>query len=66
MLCYFAPSLSLQHSLTCTADLVLERLAQRVSALTAGSELEPAKAQDTEEKDAPAKKEECTVHTPSN
>ncbi|XP_044226464.1 KICSTOR complex protein kaptin [Thunnus albacares] len=56
----------LQHSLTCTAQLVLERLAQRVSALTAGSELESAEAQDTEEKDAPAKKEECTVHTPSN
>ena len=66
MLCYFTPSLSFQHSLTCTADLVLERLAQRGSALTTGSELESAEAQDTEEKDAPAKKEECTVHTSSN
>ncbi|GAA6218517.1 kaptin [Lates japonicus] len=56
----------LQHSLTSTADLVLERLTQRVSALTAGSELESAKAQDTEEKDAPSKKEECAAHTPSN
>uniref|UniRef100_A0A4W6DUV9 Kaptin (actin binding protein) n=1 Tax=Lates calcarifer TaxID=8187 RepID=A0A4W6DUV9_LATCA len=56
----------LQHSLTSTADLVLERLTQRVSALTAGSELEPAKDQDTEEKDAPSKKEECAAHTPSN
>ncbi|KAM7398604.1 hypothetical protein PAMA_006488 [Pampus argenteus] len=56
----------LQHSLTCTANLVMERLARRVSALTAGSELESAEAQDTEEKDAPAKKEECTVHVPSH
>uniref|UniRef100_A0A8C9YF64 Kaptin (actin binding protein) n=1 Tax=Sander lucioperca TaxID=283035 RepID=A0A8C9YF64_SANLU len=54
----------LQHSLTSTADLVLERLALRVSALSAGSELESAKAQDTEEKDAPAKTEESTAQTP--
>ncbi|XP_076607098.1 KICSTOR complex protein kaptin [Chaetodon auriga] len=56
----------LQHTLTSTADLVLERLAQKVSALTAGSELESAKTQDTEEKDASAKTEECTAQTPSN
>lgn len=57
-------SVSFQHSLTSTADLVLERLALRVSALSAGSELESAKAQDTEEKDAPAKTEESTAQTP--
>lgn len=57
---------SFQHTLTSTADLVLERLAQKMSALTAGSELESAKAQDTEEKEALAKKEECTAQTPSN
>uniref|UniRef100_A0A3Q1J1N9 Kaptin (actin binding protein) n=1 Tax=Anabas testudineus TaxID=64144 RepID=A0A3Q1J1N9_ANATE len=51
----------LQHSLTSTADLVLERLTQKVTALTAGSELDSAKATDTEEKDAPAKKEECSL-----
>uniref|UniRef100_A0A671TQJ1 Kaptin (actin binding protein) n=2 Tax=Sparus aurata TaxID=8175 RepID=A0A671TQJ1_SPAAU len=56
----------LQHTLTSTADLVLERLAQRVSALTVGSELESAKAQDTKEQDTPTKKEEPTAHTPSN
>ncbi|XP_022601645.1 KICSTOR complex protein kaptin [Seriola dumerili] len=56
----------LQHSLTSTADLVLERLAQRVSALTAGSELESAKAPDAEGKDAPAKKEERAAHTTSH
>ncbi|XP_026185192.1 KICSTOR complex protein kaptin [Mastacembelus armatus] len=56
----------LQHSLTSTADLVLELLAQRVSALTAGSELESAKAHNTEEGDAPAKTEECVSHTPTN
>ncbi|XP_071316815.1 KICSTOR complex protein kaptin [Trachinotus anak] len=56
----------LQHSLTSTADVVLERLAQRVSALTAGSELASAKAADAEEKDAPAKREECAAHATSN
>ncbi|TKS83711.1 KICSTOR complex protein kaptin [Collichthys lucidus] len=54
----------LQHTLTSTAELVLERLSQRVSALTAGSEPESAKAQDTEENDSPAKKDECTAQTP--
>uniref|UniRef100_A0AAQ5YUF6 Kaptin (actin binding protein) n=1 Tax=Amphiprion ocellaris TaxID=80972 RepID=A0AAQ5YUF6_AMPOC len=54
----------LQHSLTSTAALVLQRLAQRVSALTANSELESAKAQNTE--DVPAQKQECTTQTPSN
>lgn len=56
----------LQHSLTTTSDLVLERLAQRVSALTAGSELESAKAQNTEEDDVPAQKQECTAQTASH
>lgn len=54
----------LQHSLTSTAALVLQRLAQRVSALTAKSELESAKAQNTE--DVPAQKQECTTQTPSS
>ncbi|KAM8741555.1 KICSTOR complex protein kaptin isoform 2-T2 [Acanthopagrus schlegelii] len=56
----------LQHTLTSTAELVLERLAQRVSALRVGSELESAKNQDTKEQDAPAKKEEPTAQIPSN
>ncbi|XP_040906682.1 KICSTOR complex protein kaptin [Toxotes jaculatrix] len=56
----------LQHSLTSTADLVLERLTQRVPALTAGSELDSARAEDTEEKDAPAQKEECTDQAASH
>uniref|UniRef100_A0A3B5AP41 Kaptin, actin binding protein n=1 Tax=Stegastes partitus TaxID=144197 RepID=A0A3B5AP41_9TELE len=56
----------LQHSLTSTAHLVLERLAQRVSALTAGSELESAKAQKAEENDVPAQKQDCTTQAPSN
>ncbi|XP_035522713.1 KICSTOR complex protein kaptin [Morone saxatilis] len=51
----------LQHTLTSTADLVLERLAQRVSALTAGSEMESAEVQDREDKDAPAQKEDVEV-----
>ncbi|CAB1433589.1 unnamed protein product [Pleuronectes platessa] len=55
----------LQHSLACTADLVLERLSQRVSALRAGSELESAQAPDIEERDDPAKDEECAAHSPS-
>ncbi|XP_022060253.1 KICSTOR complex protein kaptin [Acanthochromis polyacanthus] len=54
----------LQHSLTSTAALVLQRLAQRVSALTANSELESAKAQNTE--DVSAQKQECTIQTPSD
>lgn len=54
----------LQHSLTSTAALVLQRLAQRVSALTAKSELESAKAQNTE--DVPAQKQQCTTQTPSS
>ncbi|XP_030602158.1 KICSTOR complex protein kaptin isoform X2 [Archocentrus centrarchus] len=56
----------LQHSLTRTADVVLERLTQRASALTASSELESAKARNTEENEAPAQKQECTLQTPSN
>lgn len=55
----------LQHTLTSTADLVLERLALRVSALTAGSELDSTKAPDTEERDTPAETEECTAQTTS-
>ncbi|XP_042355211.1 KICSTOR complex protein kaptin isoform X2 [Plectropomus leopardus] len=53
----------LQHTLTSTADLVIERLALRVSALTAGSELDSTEAQDTAERDAPVKKEEWTTAT---
>uniref|UniRef100_A0A669C217 Kaptin (actin binding protein) n=1 Tax=Oreochromis niloticus TaxID=8128 RepID=A0A669C217_ORENI len=54
----------LQHSLTSTADLVLERLTQRVSALMASSEVESARAQHTEDNEAPAQKLECTLQTP--
>lgn len=57
---------SFQHTLTSTADLVLDRLTQRVSALTVGSDLQSAKAQNTEEMDHPAKKEDCVTPTPSN
>lgn len=57
---------SFQHTLTSTADLVLDRLTQRVSALTVGSDLESAKAQNTEKMDHPAKKEDCVTPTPSN
>ncbi|MEQ2269915.1 hypothetical protein XENORESO_012203 [Xenotaenia resolanae] len=49
---------SLQHSLTCTADLVLERLSQKVSALAASSELQPDEAADNEDSDAPAQIQE--------
>ncbi|MED6243820.1 hypothetical protein ATANTOWER_027548 [Ataeniobius toweri] len=48
----------LQHSLTCTADLVLERLSQKVSALAASSELQPDEAADNEDSDAPAQIQE--------
>lgn len=57
---------SFQHTLTSTADLVLDRLTRRVSALTVGSDPESAKAQNTEETDHPAKKEDCVIPTPSN
>ncbi|KAL6099235.1 kptn [Pungitius sinensis] len=50
----------LQHSLTSTANLVLERLALRVSALMAGPELESGK-----EQDAPAEEAQCASHTPA-
>ncbi|XP_040038417.2 KICSTOR complex protein kaptin [Gasterosteus aculeatus] len=53
----------LQHSLTSTANLVLERLALRVSALTAGPESEAGKEQDIEEKEAPAEKEQYASPT---
>ncbi|XP_043996863.1 KICSTOR complex protein kaptin isoform X1 [Gambusia affinis] len=46
----------LQHSLTCTADLVLERLTQRISALTANPE--PDEATDAENSSAPAQSQE--------
>lgn len=59
----FCP-LSSQHTLTSTADLVLERLAQRVSALTAGCEPDSAKARGAEGKDAPAEGEERAAPTP--
>lgn len=64
MWCYFTP-LSVQHSLTCTADLVLERLSHRVSTLTFGSELESDKTPDTKERDAPAETEESRAPAPS-
>lgn len=65
MLCVSC-DVSFQHTLTSTADLVLDRLTQRVSALTVGSDLESAKTQNTEEMDHPAKKEGCVTPTPSN
>ncbi|XP_054902552.1 KICSTOR complex protein kaptin [Poeciliopsis prolifica] len=46
----------LQHSLTCTAGLVLERLTQRVSALAANPE--PDEATDAEDSSAPAHSQE--------
>ncbi|PWA22977.1 hypothetical protein CCH79_00002268 [Gambusia affinis] len=50
----------LQHSLTCTADLVLERLTQRISALTANPE--PDEATDAENSSAPAQSQEGELH----
>lgn len=47
----------LQHSLTCTADLVMERVVQRVSALMTGSELESDDPHNAEDSDAPAQKQ---------
>lgn len=44
----------LQHSLISTADLILQRLAQRVSMLTTVSEVSPITRHDTEKKDAAA------------
>ncbi|XP_077403517.1 KICSTOR complex protein kaptin [Vanacampus margaritifer] len=52
----------LQHSLTSTADLVLERLARRVAALSI--KLKSTDGQHTHEKDIP--KEDFTLHTSSN
>uniref|UniRef100_A0A2I4CGR4 KICSTOR complex protein kaptin n=1 Tax=Austrofundulus limnaeus TaxID=52670 RepID=A0A2I4CGR4_AUSLI len=49
----------LQHSLTCTADLVLSRLAQRVLALTSSSE-----AAETKETSVSAQIQEDTCQTP--
>jgi len=62
LLCRSVPPSS-QHSLSSTADLVLERLAFMVSALTAGPEPESAEERDAEEKDA--EEEECAAKTPS-
>uniref|UniRef100_A0A665TG89 Kaptin (actin binding protein) n=1 Tax=Echeneis naucrates TaxID=173247 RepID=A0A665TG89_ECHNA len=56
----------LQHSLTIAADLVLERLAQRVTALTASSDVKSAEAPHTEGKDATAKRDLCAAHTTLN
>uniref|UniRef100_A0A3Q2NWB6 Kaptin (actin binding protein) n=1 Tax=Fundulus heteroclitus TaxID=8078 RepID=A0A3Q2NWB6_FUNHE len=55
----------LQHSLACTADLVLQRLAHRVSALAACSELQPHEAADTEDSHAPAPIQGVTNQTPA-
>lgn len=64
-----------QHSLSTTADLVLQRLVHRVSSLTAASEPDPARAeeaeeekQEEEEKEEEAQEEEerCAPQTPSN
>ncbi|KAK5918605.1 hypothetical protein CgunFtcFv8_003354 [Champsocephalus gunnari] len=55
----------LQHTLPSTADLVLKRLALRVSALTAGSDLQSANEPDTEGDEAPAREEECASQTSS-
>ncbi|XP_061817859.1 KICSTOR complex protein kaptin isoform X2 [Nerophis lumbriciformis] len=51
----------LQHSLTSTADLVVERLAKRVAARTADSKWVLAKGQDSDEK-----KEDRTFHASLN
>uniref|UniRef100_A0A4W5QJ37 Kaptin (actin binding protein) n=1 Tax=Hucho hucho TaxID=62062 RepID=A0A4W5QJ37_9TELE len=48
----------LQHSLTSTADLVLQRLADRGSKLTPGSEVQPIPERDTEERDAVTNEEQ--------
>ncbi|XP_077361870.1 KICSTOR complex protein kaptin isoform X1 [Festucalex cinctus] len=51
----------LQHSLTSTADLVLERLARRVAALSVDSKPESTDGQHAHEKDIP--NEDFTPHT---
>ncbi|XP_068187152.1 KICSTOR complex protein kaptin [Antennarius striatus] len=51
----------LQHTLARTADLVLERLAQKVSVPTTRSEPDSTKSHDTEEEDVLEPKEECTT-----
>ncbi|XP_067084806.1 KICSTOR complex protein kaptin isoform X3 [Osmerus mordax] len=56
----------LQHSLTSTADLVLQRLAQRVSILTTASEVQPITLiYYTEESDVAANKELDAIEPPS-
>lgn len=56
----------LQHTLTSTADLVLERLAQRLTALPADSECDSAEAQEDREERDPVSPVECTAQTGSN
>ncbi|XP_071023432.1 KICSTOR complex protein kaptin isoform X1 [Oncorhynchus clarkii lewisi] len=48
----------LQHSLTSTADLVLQRLADRGSKLAPGSEVQPIPERNTEERDAVTNEEQ--------
>ncbi|KAM8835579.1 KICSTOR complex protein kaptin isoform 1-T1 [Synchiropus picturatus] len=55
----------LQHSLTSTADLVLERLSKRLSALKPSSELEEAQPEDTDEMEANAEENISPIHNPS-
>ncbi|KAM9781446.1 KICSTOR complex protein kaptin [Syngnathus typhle] len=54
----------LQHSLTSTADLVLERLARRVAALSVDSKPNSTEGRHTHEKDIA--KEDITLHTSAN
>ncbi|XP_049597613.1 KICSTOR complex protein kaptin [Syngnathus scovelli] len=54
----------LQHSLTSTADLVLERLARRVAALSVDSKPNSTEGRHTHEKDIA--KEDTTLHTSAN
>ncbi|XP_034540291.1 KICSTOR complex protein kaptin [Notolabrus celidotus] len=56
----------LQHSLTSMADLVLERLACRVSALTVGSDEQKSDKAPNTEGDAAPETEEFKDQTPSN
>lgn len=62
----FVSSLSFQHTLTSTADLILQRLTQRVAALTVASDVESVKAQCAEETDRLTNTEDCDTLTPSN
>ncbi|KAM9788457.1 LOW QUALITY PROTEIN: KICSTOR complex protein kaptin [Neosynchiropus ocellatus] len=55
----------LQHSLTSTADLVLERLSKRLSALTPSSGPEEARPEDTGEVEANAEEDVSPLNDPS-